>query len=124
MVAMGMEAPSIPRETLRYDPFSILRGMIERHSLTHSSDEYDSLYTLTKHSDERQQEERPFSVPRLLLSPSLILRRLFSGDADNLGIECLSELDPPFDSASVHLQESNTHDVDDDGCDEGEDTFP
>jgi hypothetical protein len=35
-----------------------------------------------------------------------------------------AELDSPLDAGTVHLEESNTHEVDDDGGDEREDSFP
>lgn len=39
-------------------------------------------------------------------------------------LEGRKELEPPFDAGPVHLEEGDTHDVDDEGGDEGEDAFP
>ena len=39
-------------------------------------------------------------------------------------LERRRELETPFDTRSVHLEEGNAHDEDDDASDEGEDAFP
>lgn len=39
-------------------------------------------------------------------------------------LERRGELETPFDTRSVHFEESDTHDKDDDTSDEREDTFP
>lgn len=75
---------------------------------THTTDKDDGLDTLSKHGDEGQEEQSPLPVPRLLPGPGSILGLLIlqqSGRSD-LVVEGLSELDPPFNSAAVHLEES------------------
>jgi len=92
---------------------------------TYSSDEDNSLDTFSKDGDERQQEQRPLSIPSLLLGVSSLLSVLLqqSGRGD-LVVESLSQLDTPLDTGSVHLEKGKTHDVDQDGSDDAEDTFP
>ena len=81
-----------------------------------TTDEDDSLETLTKDGDERKDEESPLSRAGLLVfGIELALGRL---------LESSCELQAPLDTGAVHLEESNTHNVDDDRGNEREDTLP
>ena len=88
---------------------------------TYTADENDRFQSFTQHSDERQQEQRPLAPTPL----TLVLSRFCRADGLALRlVECSGQLETPLDAGPVHLEEGDAHEVDDDGCDEGEYAFP
>lgn len=92
----------------------------------HSSDENDSLESLSKNGDERKEEESPLSSSTLVLVVVLESNRvLLDGgglllpveEAEGRGrrvdvglVESSLKLDSPLGSRSVHSEEGDTHD--------------
>ena len=88
----------------------------------HTTDEDDSFDTLTKHGDQREEEERPASGLDVAHLTRLHIRAVCASDA--LLLESSHELDAPFDALALEAQHGDTHDEDDDRGDEREDTLP
>jgi hypothetical protein len=82
---------------------------------TYTSNEYDSFQTLSQDGDERQHEQGPFPTLTLCLSLSGMTVTLF---------KCDSKLVSPFDPRSIHFEECDAHDENQDRGDSGKDTFP
>lgn len=82
---------------------------------TYTSNEYDSFQTLSQDGDEWQHEQSPFTTLTFCLSLSGLTVTLF---------ECDSELVSPFDPRSIHFEECDAHDENQDGGDCGKDAFP
>lgn len=95
--------------------------------LIYSTNEDDRLKSFTKHRDERQNEESPLASPPLLAvvaGESPIFGPVVCHSLRLTLLEGGGELETPLDTRSVHLEEGNTHEVDDDARDEGEAAFP
>jgi hypothetical protein len=83
----------------------------------------EHLGTYSDDGDEWQQEQCPLSTPTLLsLNQTPFFRR--SHRFRMTLFESIGKLEPPLDSGFVHLEESDTHDHDDDTGDYRENTFP
>ncbi|KAH3660318.1 hypothetical protein OGAPHI_006904 [Ogataea philodendri] len=83
---------------------------------THTTDENDGFQTFSQTGDERKNEHGVFLDNVTKLEPfSLTSRRLNEGSGD---------LDSPFGLHLVNSQHGNTHDGNQNGCNQGENTFP
>lgn len=98
-------------------------GVLEqRNGSTHTTNKDDSFKPFSNKSDEGQQEQGPLAASSAPLGQGIFLG--VAGHGMNALVESLGQLDPPFYTGSIHLEESETHKEDDDGRKEGEDTFP
>jgi hypothetical protein len=123
MTGMGIEVAGWPRETYAgADNASDSTSKGTSSDTTYTSDKDNSFKTLSDKSDERQEEQGPLSASGSPFGYSVFFGITSSG-LDTV-VERLRKLDSPLDSWTIHFEESKTHEEDDDGCDEGEDTFP